>query len=274
MKVWKIFLGVLFLGNFVGVVLAENVAPLAKVSANSEYNEQYSAKFAVDGVIPQSNSGQDDFKHCWCVQNDTAKNYGEFILQWDQPVDVAEIVYWGRTSFFASECWKDYQVFFDNRTEPVAQGKFQMKHGHQRIIVPKQKTQKIKLVFNNSYGGPNPGAAEIMVFTNSPTDSELRKLDGNALEVLADSDDKTQDFLTHNLNKFLVIKRFEIRSSHVYTYHYEGFRAGGGLYVFDCDELKKNPNAEGKLLVPTPEGQILDADLSHDGNTILFSWRR
>ncbi|MDR2761393.1 MAG: hypothetical protein LBB88_02180 [Planctomycetaceae bacterium] len=253
----------------------ENIALKARVSANSEFNEMYSAKFAVDGIIPDTNSQNNDYKHCWCVKNEIAKNHGEFTLQWDQPVNVAEIVYWGRTSFFLAECWKDYQVFLDNQTHPATIGTFQMKHGAQRINIPKQKVQKIKLVFNNSYGGQNPGAAEIMVFPNSPTNSELQKLSGiKSLETLADTDKEIQNHLTRNLKNFLVIKRFEIRSSHVYTYHYEGFHAGGGLYIFDCDELKKNQNAEGKLLVPTPEGQILDADLSYDGKTILFSWRR
>ncbi|MDR0611747.1 MAG: hypothetical protein LBG58_16700, partial [Planctomycetaceae bacterium] len=256
-------------------IVSENIAMSAIVTANSEYNGSYAAKFVADGVIPESGSRSADLNHCWCVNNETAKNYGELILQFPQPVDVAEIVYWGRTSFFMTECWKDYQVFLDNQTNPAAEGTLQMKHGAQRIPIPKQKTQKIRLVFKNSYGGPNPGAAEIMVFANPPTAKELRKLSGGtAPEQLADLDKETSEYLTRGLKQFLVIKRFEINSTHVYTYHYEGFRAGGGLYVFDCDELKKNPDAEGKLLVPSPEGQILDADISYDGKTILFSWRR
>jgi hypothetical protein len=103
----------------------------------------------------------------------------------------------------------------------------------------------------------------------------VEQLSGDSpVEPLADLNDETKNYLTRDLKQILVIKRFEIPSSHVYTYHYEGFRAGGGLYIFDCDELKTNPGAEGKLLVPSPEGQILDADLSYDGKTVLFSWRR
>ncbi|MDR2168827.1 MAG: hypothetical protein LBP59_01635 [Planctomycetaceae bacterium] len=269
------FIFLIFLLLFDKIVFAVNIAPLASVSANSEYSLDYAAKFAVDGIIPEIDSGIADMKHCWCVKNEVAKNYGEFILQWDQPVNVAEIIYWGRTSFSVSECWKDYQVFLDDQTIPVAKGTFKMKHGAQQISIPKQKTQKIKLVFNNSYGGANPGAAEIMAFPEPLTSDELRKLNGlTSVNFLADHDTTTQEYLTANLKKFLVIKRFEIKSSHVYTYHYEGFQAGGGLYVFDCDELKTNPNAEGKLLVDAGKGQILDADLSYDGKTILFSWRR
>ncbi|MDR2346675.1 MAG: hypothetical protein LBE18_11460 [Planctomycetaceae bacterium] len=262
--------------NLLNIVsAAENIAPLAKVSASSEFNDQYTAQYAVDGIIVEKGSQDADLKHCWCVRNEIAKNRAEFTLQWNKSVDVAEIVYWGRTSFSLSECWKDYQVFLEDQTQPIIEGTFQKKHGAQRVSIPKQKIQKIRLVFNNAYGGHNPGAAEIMVFSDSPTNAELQKLSrNNSLSSLSELDNETQNYLTNDIKHFLVIKRFEILSSHVYTYHYEGFRAGGGLYVFDCDELKKNPNAEGKLLVSTPDGQILDADLSYDGKTILFSWRR
>ena len=252
----------------------ENHALRAAVSANSEYNEQYLARFAVDGVIPGLGSGA-DLTHAWCVRNDTAKDYGEFILEWTEPIEVAEINYWGRTSFFVSECWKDYQVFLDDQTEPIAQGTFEMKHGAQPILIPKQKVRKIKLVFLNSYGGPNPGAAEIQVFSEPLTKEQRKKLAGDHTpDPIAKIDAPTQDYLLRGLTKFIAIKRYEIECSHVYTYHYEGFRAGGGLYLFDVEELKNNPNDEGTLLVESPTGQILNADLSYDGTTVLFSWRK
>ena len=253
----------------------ENHALKANVSANSEYNNQYLARFAVDGVIPGAGTGGADLSHAWCVQNEIAKNYGEFILEWTEPIEVAEIDYWGRTSFFISECWKDYQVFLDDQMEPAAQGTFEMKHGGQPITIPKQKVQKIKFVFLNSYGGPNPGAAEIQVFSEVLSKEQRRQLSGDHTpDPIAEMDVPTQNYLLHGLDKFVVIKRFEIECSHVYTYHYEGFRAGGGLYLFDAEMLKNNPHAEGKLLVESPTGQILSADLSYDGKTILFSWRK
>ena len=71
------------------------------------------------------------------------------------------------------------------------------------------------------------------------------------------------------VEKMLVILRHELNPSHVYTYHSEGFRPGGGLYEFtpgkDGGELKE--------LVASPEGQILDCVLSHDGREVLFSWK-
>ena len=276
--IFLLLLVTIFLRNVVllaDATLPENHAPKAAVSANSEYSDQYLARFAVDGVIPGQGSGRADLAHAWCVNNAVAKNYGEFVLEWSTPIEVAEVVYWGRTSWFVSECWKDYQVFLDDQHEPVAKGTFAMKHGPQPIAIPKQKVKKIKLVFLNAYGGPNPGAAEIQVFSEPLTKEQRKKLSGeNTPDLVAEVDTPTQEYLLRGLDKFIAIKRYEINASHVYTYHYEGFRAGGGLYLYDANTLKENPNDEGTLLVETPTGQILDADLSYDGKTIIFSWRQ
>lgn len=68
----------------------------------------------------------------------------------------------------------------------------------------------------------------------------------------------------------ILIERHEIRPTHVYTYHAEGLQPGGGLYLFTTkeggDQLTK--------LVDSPDGVILDCDLSYDGKSILFSWKR
>ena len=65
----------------------------------------------------------------------------------------------------------------------------------------------------------------------------------------------------------VVVQRHPINSSHVYTYHTEGFAPGGGLYVLDAPgQLRK--------LVDSPTGEILDCDISYDGKEILFSWRK
>jgi hypothetical protein len=76
--------------------------------------------------------------------------------------------------------------------------------------------------------------------------------------------------LLFDVNKLLAIRRHEIEASHVYTYHYEGFKPGGGLYAFDVH----NPEKEPVELVSSPTGQILDCDLSYDGKVVLFSWRK
>jgi len=75
--------------------------------------------------------------------------------------------------------------------------------------------------------------------------------------------------LLFDVTRLLGVQRHEIESSHVYTYHNEGFRAGGGLWV-----VSAAPGARAVELVASPQGQILDCDLSYDGRTVLFSWRR
>jgi hypothetical protein len=81
-----------------------------------------------------------------------------------------------------------------------------------------------------------------------------------------------EDLLAGRLGfrKIVVVQRQRVRCSHVYTYHNEGFQAGGGLFLFTPGR------GSGSLekLVDSPDGQILGADLSFDGREILFSWRR
>lgn len=305
---------VFLFGFFCDVCANENLARNANVQASSEYSEQYLAKFAVDGVVPGEES-REDLSRAWCVDGATAKDRAEFILSWDEPVTVSQILYFGRTSWFLNECWKDWEVYLDNQSEPVAQGEFEMRHGAQPITFPKTSVRKIRLRFLSSYGGLNPGAAEIMVFAEPQTKSQLDKYgyasgpiyesapDPEKLKSLiekqklrhlekqpffdelshkatiwnANSSNAEEEFrqlvkdvLLHDVDQIVVIKRYEIEASHVYTYHYEGFRPGGGLYRFDL----KNPDHEPVELVATPTGQILDLDLSYDGKTILFSWRK
>jgi hypothetical protein len=85
--------------------------------------------------------------------------------------------------------------------------------------------------------------------------------------------------------QLVVIRRQELNPSHVYTYHVEGFGPGGGLYVLNAAALVRARSALGngveldpagwmRELVASPDGQLLDLDVSHDGREILFSWRR
>ena len=60
-------------------------------------------------------------------------------LQWDQPVELAELIYWGRTTWFMNECWKDYEVYLDDAKSPAAKGTFQMIHGPQRVKIPQEQ---------------------------------------------------------------------------------------------------------------------------------------
>ena len=77
------------------------------------------------------------------------------------------------------------------------------------------------------------------------------------------------DWMPDGLGTMLVIQRNELNPSHVYTYHAEGYRPGGALYV--CNLTPDGP--ELTKLVDSPDGQILDCTLSYDGRELLFSWK-
>ena len=70
--------------------------------------------------------------------------------------------------------------------------------------------------------------------------------------------------------QLLLIQRNSLDPSHVYTYHQEGLRPGGGLWIadFSSGEAKMN------CILESPQGLILEANLNYDGHTILFSWKQ
>ncbi len=238
----------------------ENLALKAKASASSEYSEQYLAKFAIDGEVPDQD-GRNDAGYAWCIKGNTAGGKADFTLQWPEPVEVSELVYFGRTGWSMRECWRGYQVFLDDQQTPVAKGEFWMAHGPQRIKFPKATVKRITLKFANTHGGLNAGASEIMAFADSPPKNFFAGF-GN-LEV------ECPEWMPP-VEKMLVIWRHELNPSHVYTYHSEGYRPGGGLYQFTPGE----DGGELKELVASPDGQILDCVLSYDGREVLFSWKR
>jgi len=251
--------------------LPENLAAKAKVAASSEHSGDYRAKFAIDGKVPGAGS-QEDLKQAWAVKGPAAAGKGEFTLEWPQPVTVAEIVYYGRTAWQIEENWKDYEVYVDGAAQPAARGQLQMVHGPQRIkLAGPTKVQRLRLAFLSSYGGSNPGASEIQVFAESPSDAALRAFAGGAPPI-EESSELAAALAEGKLGfrQLLLIQRRPINSTHVYTYHVEGFQPGGGLYVYTVGR----PEGTLKQIFSAPEGQILDADVSYDGQEILFSLRR
>ena len=242
----------------------ENLAPRAKVWASSEWSEAYAARYAVDGKVPDAEC-KDDLQQAWCIRRHEVGDHGEFTLQWPQPITVAEIVYFGRTGQVLEECWKDYEVYLDAETTPAARGTFQMLHGPQRIRLEPRSLQQVRLKFLNSYGPYNGGASEIAVYASSPSATQLERFLG-----LPSSGQLKQQLLAGALGfrELLVIQRQALNTSHVYTYHAEGFQPGGGLYVY-------SPTTGAlRELVASPTGMILDAELSPDGQEVVFSWNR
>lgn len=263
--------------------LPENLAPKAKISADSQYSSDYDPKFVADGQIPNADA-KDDPGKAWCVQGNTHRNGAELIFRWDNPVPVVEIVYYARTAWFLNEGWKDYEVYADSRTQPLAKGRLEMKHGPQQITLPQLQTiRTLRLKFTSSYGGFNPGASEIQIFPTKLNAQQIEKLNEITrlqsnpyykkdleLQQAPGSRKLQEDLKSGDLGfrSLVVVQRRPIQPTHVYTYHNEGFSPGGGLYVYTPGENQL------RELVASPKGQILDCDLSHDATKILFSWRK
>ncbi len=255
-----------------GPGLPENLAPKAQVTASSEFSANYLAKFAVDGVVPAGGSG-DDLNRAWAVQGATAAGRGEFTLAWDRPVRVGAIVYFARTAWQMEECWRAWEVWLDDAPAPAARGEFQKVAGPQAIRLEPREVRRVRLKFLSSYGGSNPGASEILVFAEPPGEKALRALArkyGHAM--FEESEDLAADVAAGRIgiDRLLFLKRRPLNPSHVYTRHAEGFAPGGGLYSL----APVRPDGAVTELVASPQGQILDMDLSWDGREVVFSWRQ
>ena len=94
------------------------------------------------------------------------------------------------------------------------------------------------------------------------------KSDTQPLQTFTDKEcaDRVALLKKAGIEELVVIARNFIASTHNYTYFNEGFTAGGGLYVFNKDGFRQ--------LIDSSKGQILDAEVSYDGKTVLFSWRK
>lgn len=246
-----------------------NLAGAAKVSASSEFSDDYRAGNVIDGKVP-ARLGHADLKQAWCVRKAQSGDRGELAFRWEKPVRVGAVVYYGRTSWEMAECWRDFEVYADGDEKPLHKGRFEQKHGPQVVEFVPREMATLRIKFLNSYGGSNPGAAEVQLFAQKPAKGELIACD--PWGEFAESPHLKEQIARGELgfDKVVFIKRHELKPSHVYTAHCEGFRGGGGLYVLSP------PGPNGKLteLLASPDGQMLSLDVSWDGKRILLSWKK
>ncbi|MCB1128877.1 MAG: hypothetical protein KDM81_20435, partial [Verrucomicrobiae bacterium] len=254
-----------------------NLAPLARVTASAQFNGSYGGQQVVDGKIPAVGS-QADVGMAWCVPQDRAAN-ATLTFEWPEPVTVGEVVYYGRTAWLWNENFRRVQICLaGSESKPLLESPLKAGHGPQRIRLPEPvRTTTLTLRFPAADDGPNPGASEIRVYEQSPTDGQLGTFPpppkaGPALPTspVHDSPELAAKLVSGGLgfDRLLVIQRRPITPTHVYTYHCEGLQPGGGLFVLDLMSGRLEP------LVDASEGVILDADLSFDGHEIVFSWMR
>jgi hypothetical protein len=156
---------------------ARNIAPKAKITANSEADPQHAARFVADGRIAAAESKHDPDMAWAAAITKPPYSFPEGItlsFEWPQPATIAEVVYHGRTAWLWTENFKNYEVYLDGAQAPVAKGVLKQGHGPQRITLPKPQTARtLTLKFLDCYGDYCPGAAEVQVFTESPPDGVL-----------------------------------------------------------------------------------------------------
>ena len=257
-----------------------NWARDARITSDSEYSDEYRAAFVADGIIPPKGT-RTGVGEEWAVQGATHAEGARLTFTWPSPVTVAEIVYYGRTSF-AVECWNDYEVFVDGAAAPVVGGHLQPGHGPQRITLPSPTPARaLTIAFLSAHGGLNPGAAEVQIFSEPPTAAFLgtfeplpafrpgEPTDGIPASPVPESAALAAALEAGELgfSQLLVVQRHAYSISHVYTYHAEGFVPGGGIHLF-------TPGPRGGVLreiFAAGGGEVMDARLSFDGREVLFS---
>ncbi|MBM4089674.1 MAG: hypothetical protein FJ276_09640 [Planctomycetes bacterium] len=244
-----------------------NLAPQAQVSASSQFNDAYRPQMAISGIVPSE--FQPDSSD-WAVR---ATDHGWFEFRWEQPAEAAQIVYYARETSPLLECFKDYAVYANDQPQPVARGTLEHRRGPQLISFPKQPVTKLRIEFLSVHPeSPNPGAAEIAVYATPVTAAQLAEWRIPPSEKTPEAAALRQDLIAGRLGfrDILLVKRKPLTISHVYVYHVEGFRPGGGLYVFTPDE----GGGRLKCIFDAGEGMITTADLSYDGREIVFAMRR
>jgi len=236
-----------------------------------------------DGIIPEAGKRTSAGKE-WAAKGNHHPRGVELTMTWEAPVDISEIVYYGRTSF-AVEAFKDCEVYLDDAKSPVAKGRFKPGHGPQRLsLAQKAKAARLTIKFLNHHQSLNPGASEIEVYSVSPSDRDLgsfiamKAMKGarggraSRVPVLNESTELAEKLYAGELGfkQMLLVQRHAYNISHVYVYHVESFRAGGGIYILtpgkEGGRLEKIFDAEG--------GMVMDCTLSYDGKEILFSYKK
>lgn len=261
-----------------------NLARTAHITSSSFYSADYEPSCVADGVIPAA-QGHKDVGKAWCARGNRHDHGVTLTFQWCQSVSVVQLVYYGRTAWEWEENWKNYEVYADDAKQAIATGTLRLGHGPQSIRLDKPTVvTSLTLRFTSSYGGSNPGASEIEIFADPLPEQYFASFsapapqrrqpptDDWAVSPVPEDAGLRADVIRGKLGfkQMVVVQRHAIKPTHVYTYHTEGQSPGGGLYLVD---LAASPPAM-KCLVDAGEGLVLDAELSYDGQTVLFSWKR
>ena len=155
--------------------LPPNLARSAVIEASSVSNEALAAANVADGRISEPGAALGEVGS-WAVKGDEAHGRGHIVFRWPKSVRVSHVIYFGRTAWSTGEVFKDYEILADNADKPVAKGTFKQSPGPQHITFDPVQTKSLTIRFLSSYGGANPGAAEIMLFPSHLNESQLARI--------------------------------------------------------------------------------------------------
>ncbi|MEI7946557.1 MAG: hypothetical protein WCJ02_07665, partial [bacterium] len=243
----------------------ENLALKAKVVATSEFNGQYSAAGVNDGIIPEAGRNNSAGKE-WAAKGNNHPNGVTLTLTWASPVTIAEVVYYGRTCY-AVEVFKQCTISVDDAKDPMLTADLKAGHGPQRMRLKQPLTSAtLRLKFTGHHDCRNPGAAEIEVYSAPPEEKAL----GTFIEmkpmshvenmhdiepVIKETPELAEKLYTGKLgfDRMLLVERNPYHISHVYVYHVEAFKPGGGIHIFTPDakggKLEKIFDADGGMVM-------------------------
>ncbi|MGN1274577.1 MAG: hypothetical protein ACI4UF_08300, partial [Thermoguttaceae bacterium] len=243
-----------------------NLARRATAWATSEYADFHSADKAIDGLIAEPHSG--DSGQAWAIKGAEAKGKADFTLTWKEPVEVSEIVYFGRAgASYIDEGFKDVEVYLNDSKTPVVKTQLKPIVEAQKLDFPKTAVTSITLKFLSDYGRPNSGAAEIMVFADPASDEHIHGVI---------HPDLTEEFVESALPDEIIFCTRKHMPEHWYAnfgyyadsvYHkpYPA-NSGGGLYAYNVKTKTVRTILEDK------EGMFRDPNVHYDAKKILFSY--
>ena len=149
-----------------------NLATKATITADTEWSRDWGPEFVADGKVV--GPGGHDKRLGWAVRGDTHRHNATLTFTWPEPVTVAELVFYQRTCYGLADSQKTFELLLDDATEPALRGELRAAYGAQPVRLPALRTaRRLRLHFTSSYGGDNPGLAELQVFGAHPQPRDL-----------------------------------------------------------------------------------------------------
>ena len=132
----------------------ENLASKAAISASGRRDAGYDSRFVADGEIPNAGS-KDERLEVWCLRQHIAKD-AWLSFQWQEPVEIASVVYWGRSTS-DHDNFSSCKVFLDGDREAIASVPLAKGTQAQVIALPRKVTARSMRLVEQVYRAAGSG---------------------------------------------------------------------------------------------------------------------